>query len=153
MPTSRITVIPADWHEHRRELRAIRRAVFIVEQGVPEALEWDEFDARCEHALALADGTAIGTGRLTPEGRIGRMAVLRAWRGCGAGTAILQHLLRRARAAGHSTVRLHAQTHALAFYARQGFVAAGPEFMEADIPHREMSINLAGPGDQEPSRA
>lgn len=138
----------ASWTADRARLRAIRRAVFIEEQGVPEELEWDDIDAHCHHVLALAaDGTEIGTGRLTPEGRIGRMAVLRDWRDRGVGSAILQDLLLQARLAGHATVRLHAQTHALAFYARYGFTATGAEFQEANIPHRAMSINLATQAD------
>ena len=147
------TVIPADWNAHREALRAIRRVVFIEEQGVPEALEWDELDEHCRHVLALAaDGRAIGTGRLTPDGRIGRMAVLGEWRDRGVGSAILQHLLLQARKAGHATAQLHAQTHALSFYARHGFTATGPEFLEANIPHRVMRINLAVQSDGPPAR-
>jgi predicted GNAT family N-acyltransferase len=147
-------VRPADWSTYRDKLRAIRRAVFIEEQGVPEALEWDELDAYCRHVLALAaDDREIGTGRLTPDGRIGRMAVLREWRRRGVGSAILQNLLLHARKAGYKTVQLHAQTHALSFYARHGFTATGPEFLEADIPHRVMSINLAAQGDGPPLRS
>jgi predicted GNAT family N-acyltransferase len=155
MSAAPFAILPADWNAHRDALRAIRRIVFIEEQGVPEALEWDELDEHCRHVLALAaDGRAIGTGRLTPDGRIGRMAVLREWRDRGVGSAILQYLLLQARKAGHATAQLHAQTHALPFYARHGFTATGPEFLEANIPHRVMCINLAmrSDGPQAPSR-
>lgn len=129
------------WEDAREALSSVRREVFIAEQGVPEDLEWDEDDARSVHVLAASAAAApIGTGRLLPDGRIGRMAVLRSWRGRGVGSAILRALLDAAREAGYDEVRLHAQTHALAFYAKHGFVAIGDEFMEAGIPHREMVL-------------
>lgn len=144
MPRASFIVRPADWSVDREQLRAIRRAVFIEEQGVPEELEWDGLDERCRHALALApEDVPIGTGRLTPDARIGRMAVAREWRGRGVGGAILQSLLEEARAAGYAMVELHAQVHALQFYGRHGFTARGAEFLEAGIPHRAMTIVLA----------
>jgi len=100
-------------------------------------------DAACLHVLASSgDGTPVGTGRLLPDGRIGRMAVLKAWRGCGAGSALLRELLALAREQGHGEVRLHAQTHALEFYRKHGFTPVGGEFMEAGIPHYEMRVSL-----------
>lgn len=133
----------------RERLRAIRRTVFIEEQGVPEELEWDGLDEHCRHALALAPGDVpIGTGRLTPDARIGRMAVTREWRGRGVGSAILQALLKEAQAAGCVLVELHAQVHALQFYGRHGFTARGPEFLEAGIPHRAMTIELQAPSNE-----
>jgi len=133
-----------DYESHRDALRAVRRTVFIEEQGVPEDLEWDEIDARCRHVLALSvEGSAIGTGRLLPDGHIGRMAVLKPWRGRGVGSAILAFLIDLARRNRFATVRLHAQTHALGFYARHGFTALGDEFMEAGIPHRAMLLRLS----------
>lgn len=134
---------PVNWQAHRDKLHAIRRTVFIEEQNVPEELEWDEIDARCYHVLAFAaDGTPIGTGRLVLDGHIGRMAVLREWRGKGVGSAILETLLGYAQKEGFRTVKLHAQTHAVGFYAKRGFKVAGGEFMEAGIPHRTMTIKL-----------
>jgi predicted GNAT family N-acyltransferase len=91
------------------------------------------------------DGLAIGTGRLAPDGKVGRMAVLAEYRGLGVGAAVLDHLLDCARAAGMTRCYLHAQTHALDFYARHGFVAHGAEFVEADIPHQEMELALEAP--------
>lgn len=138
-----MTVRLVDWHAHRAELRAIRAAVFIEEQGVPEELEWDEIDGRCRHVLAFSpDGKPVGTGRLLPDGHIGRMAVLKAWRGRGVGGAILEALLSLARKERFDTVRLHAQTHAVGFYAKHGFAVVGEEFMEAGIPHRMMTLRL-----------
>lgn len=129
------------WQDAHQPLSAVRRDVFVVEQRVPEDLEWDGDDAGALHVLASAgDGTPIGTGRLLPDGRIGRMAVLRPWRGRGVGSAILAALVTAARERGDRLSSLHAQTHALGFYARYGFVAIGPEFMEAGIPHRQMML-------------
>ena len=88
------------------------------------------------------DGTLVGTGRLLRDGRIGRMAVLRPWRGKGAGGALLAELLKMAQAAGLNDLVLHAQTHAMGFYEKHGFVAEGEEFMEAGIPHFAMFRRL-----------
>jgi len=133
-PSFRVTRV--EWAASRESLRGVRWKVFVEEQRVPEELEWDDEDERSAHALALtADGTPIGTGRLLRDGHIGRMAVLAEWRGKGVGSALMTLLLSMAREAGHEVVRLHAQTHAMGFYSRHGFVAEGEEFMEAGIPH------------------
>lgn len=141
--TPEFTVRRVEWAAVSDELRAIRAAVFIDEQKVPLELEWDGLDAHCLHVLAAsAAGAAIGTGRLLQDGHIGRMAVLKAWRGRGVGGALLQELIAAARERGLVSVALNAQTHALDFYARFGFVAAGGEFMDAGIPHRAMCLAL-----------
>ncbi len=118
----------------------IRLAVFVDEQKVPLDMEWDEWDARSLHALArLPDGAAVGTGRLLPDGHIGRMAVLAPWRGQGVGAAMLAALMAEARARGLPRVVLHAQISALGFYEKAGFVPEGDPFEEAGIIHRVMS--------------
>jgi predicted GNAT family N-acyltransferase len=128
-----------DWAHDAGRLSAIRRAVFIDEQGVPEALEWDADDAGALHLLAIrADGTPIGCARLLPDGHIGRMAVLPAWRGRGVGRALLAAAIRLGRVQGHTTLRLSAQTHAAGFYADAGFAAMGDPYDEAGIPHIAM---------------
>ena len=137
-PSPRISVRTADWSVDREILTALRVDVFIREQGVPADMEWDEFDAHSRHVVAMADGVPIGTGRLLPDGHIGRMAVLREWRGKGAGSALLTSLLEIARRLGMRHVRLNAQVQALPFYLRHGFQAQGEEFPEAGIPHRRM---------------
>src|SRR5690606_17410300 len=127
-------------------LQAVRHPVFIDEQQVPAELEWDELDEPSHHVLALADdGTPIGTGRLTPRRTIGRMAVVRAWRGQGVGEALLQALVQKAREAGWPEVTLAAQTHALGFYARAGFLPEGEHFDDAGIDHLRMRLALEGP--------
>jgi predicted GNAT family N-acyltransferase len=130
-----------DYAAARPALRAVREAVFVREQNVPLELELDaERDPQCQHVLAFdADGEPIGTGRLTPDRRIGRMAVLSAWRGRGVGEALLEALVARARALGWREVSLHSQASAIGFYARQGFLPFGPRFEEAGgIEHLAM---------------
>jgi len=136
-----IEVMP--WSDALPLARPVREDVFIMEQGVPRELEWDDWDARSDHAIALAsERTAIGTARLLPDGHIGRMAVLKDWRGQGVGSALFEALLELARAKGMVVVALNAQTHAAGFYRRFGFRQAGEEFVEAGIPHVEMRLTL-----------
>ena len=135
-------VQPVPWQARAAELQAVRRAVFVVEQHVPEEEEWDVNDALSQHVLALGDGVPIGTGRLLPDGHIGRMAVLEPWRGRGVGRAMLALLLELARQAGFAEAVLHAQTHAMPFYEKHGFMVSGPQFMEAGIPHQVMRLRL-----------
>ena len=140
--TALFQIREVSWATARDSLRAIRKTVFVEEQGVPEALEWDEHDGEAQHVLAITNGGApVGTGRLLRDGRIGRMAVLKAWRRHGVGSAMLDALIAMARRNRCSIIWLHAQVHALAFYERHGFEARGPEFSEAGIPHREMRLN------------
>ncbi|MDQ3205253.1 MAG: GNAT family N-acetyltransferase [Pseudomonadota bacterium] len=125
------------------QLRSVREPVFVEEQKVPLELEWDELDPHCHHVLARdGDGAAIGTGRLTPERKIGRMAVLAPWRGRGVGDALLTALMAQARRLGWREISLHAQVSAIAFYARHGFLSYGPRFEEAGIQHQSMKILL-----------
>ena len=131
------------WEQGRQALSTVRKAVFIDEQGVPEALEWDSCDADARHLLAEdADGKPIGTARLLGDGRIGRMAVLSAWRGRGVGRALLDEALRLARRQGMASVYLDAQVTSIGFYRRSGFVAYGEVFPDAGIPHRRMKMHL-----------
>ena len=125
------------------QVRAIRRQVFIEEQGIPAGLEWDDRDALCLHVLALAaGGEPVGTARLDVDGRIGRMAVLPAWRGRGAGGVLLGTLLAAARERGLRRVYLHAQQSALPFYRRAGFRVTGDPCLEAGIVHVCMEMPL-----------
>ena len=140
----RFAVRVVDWAAGETRLRAVRLAVFVVEQNIPEELEWDAMDAVSIHALAEdPGGTPIGCGRLLPDGHIGRVAVLSDWRGRGVGAALLERLIAVARARGDTRVVLNAQEQAMPFYARFGFVPEGDAFMEADIPHRAMARTLA----------
>jgi predicted GNAT family N-acyltransferase len=127
------------WEGLGEAAHAVREAVFVVEQGVPRELELDANDAPSRHVLARdAQRTAIGTGRLLPDGHIGRMAVLPGWRGQGVGRALLELLLDEAGALGMAALVLNAQVQACGFYRRFGFVEVGDEFFEAGLPHRAM---------------
>jgi len=127
-----------DWAAARAEASRIRLKVFVEEQRVPREIEMDDMDAACLHALAWLDGKAVGTGRLLPDGHIGRMAVLGESRALGVGGAILERLVEEARRQGLREVVLSAQTHAIGFYRRHGFSEQGEVFAEAGIPHQEM---------------
>lgn len=131
-------LLVGDWATLGAEAGAVRRAVFIDEQGIPEALEWDPQDVHCLHAVLRLAGRPVATGRLLPDGHIGRMAVLRELRGSGLGGRILRALMAAAAERGDRAVMLSAQTHALAFYARHGFVSEGPVYDEVGIPHQAM---------------
>ncbi|MFD4034379.1 GNAT family N-acetyltransferase [Streptomyces sp. NPDC058637] len=130
----------------------VRKDVFVGEQQVPEEIEYDAHDADAVHVLAVAaDGSALGTGRLLhgaaaagrtggdlTVGSLGRLAVTREARGLGVGAALVRAIEEEARTLGLAAVDLHAQTHALGFYERLGYVAYGPEFPDAGMPHRAM---------------
>ncbi len=137
-----VTIELLDWPKAKAEAQRIRFTVFVDEQRVPPELEMDEYDAQCIHALAFSEGKAIGTGRLLPDGHIGRMAVLKDWRGHGAGRALLRALIAAARRRGDRDVVLNSQVHALGFYGAEGFKAEGPVYEEAGIPHRVMRLKL-----------
>ncbi len=138
-----------DWAQARVLAQPIRTVVFVDEQRVPAEMEWDEWDDRSVHAVARSADRLVGTGRLLPlqgDGtiRIGRMAVLKEFRRHGAGAAILQALLTRARGLGAREAVLHAQTYVTGFYRRHGFRERGDLFFEAGIAHVEMTLTLTG---------
>jgi predicted GNAT family N-acyltransferase len=130
------------WEEARAHAAPIRFAVFVEEQDVPLEIELDEMDPRSLHAVAFEDDSPVGTGRLLPDGHIGRMAVLKDWRGRGVGGRILAALMDEARGRGHREVVLSAQVRATAFYRSHGFVEEGAEYMDAGIPHQDMRRKL-----------
>jgi predicted GNAT family N-acyltransferase len=137
----------ADYAADLPLLRRVRECVFVEEQQVPLELEWDAIDPDCGHVLALdGQGNAIGTGRLTPQRSIGRMAVLPAWRRRGVGDALLLRLIDLAKARNWPEVTLHAQLSALGFYRKHGFIAYGPEYLEAGIRHQSMRLDLTTTG-------
>jgi predicted GNAT family N-acyltransferase len=138
--TLQYTVTSADWQRDAEAIQAVRHAVFIKEQGIPSTLEWDGLDAGCRHVLGLdAARQAIATGRLMPDGRIGRMAVMPAWRGRGVGRQLLSCLIELATAQGHTRVYLHARQDVAGFYRAAGFREFGEPFTEAGILHVAMA--------------
>jgi predicted GNAT family N-acyltransferase len=102
----------------------------------------DKWDAISIHAIAWVDGVAAACGRLLPDGHIGRMAVRRPFRGKNIGAQVLLHLMAKARQRGDTQSVLSAQTHAIPFYEKFGFVAYGDEYLDCDIPHRDMRCAL-----------
>lgn len=126
------------WEAARPHAAPIRFEVFVHEQGVPREIELDEMDPQSVHAVAFEQEAAVATGRLLPDGHIGRMAVLAAWRGRGLGGLVLRRLVEKARERGDREVALAAQVRALGFYRRHGFVEEGAPFMEAGILHQHM---------------
>ncbi|NKI41389.1 GNAT family N-acetyltransferase [Streptomyces physcomitrii] len=151
-PRVREAVEPAE----REACFAVRREVFVGEQGVAPEIEYDTLDALAVHVLASDDeGTPLGTGRLLHGpgteaktggdpgvGSLGRLAVRARARGLGVGAALVRGIEEAARGRGLGAVDLHAQTHALGFYERLGYTAYGPEFPDAGIPHRAMRKKL-----------
>lgn len=126
---------PADFDK----LRAVREPVFVVEQHCPIEEEWDALDAPSAHALVLNErDEPVATGRLTPDHKIGRMAVLAGYRGSGVGALVMERLIAKARELGYPELALSSQVHAIPFYERFGFIADGPEYLDANIPHRMM---------------
>jgi len=141
-----VNILIRSWQEAEKDAFKVRRAVFILEQGVPEELEIDEFDSSALHALAYHDNVCIGTARLhmsnDGSGQIGRMAVLAGFRNRGLGLQIMNVLIGVAQSKGLSSLMLHAQVDVIPFYEKLGFRADGPIYDEAGIPHRNMMMIL-----------
>ncbi|MGP1716474.1 MAG: GNAT family N-acetyltransferase [Methylophilus sp.] len=131
-------------HQHAlwAECRMIRQRVFIEEQQVPIALEWDVSDQTALHLLALTDSQPAGCARVLTDGHIGRMAVLAPWRGKGVGEALLHEAVQVCRQLEVTHARLSAQTHAIDFYARAGFVVCSAPYLDANIMHVDMQLEL-----------
>lgn len=121
----------------------IRYAVFLEEKDPPPGIELDELDPQCTHAVATdAGGKAVGTGRLHPDGHIGRLVVLKDWRRLGVGEAILAALIDAARKRSHREVTVTAALQAAEFYRGHGFVAEGKVFKEAGLLVQKMRMGL-----------
>lgn len=131
------------WERARQLASPIRFQVFVREQRVPAEIELDDMDAPSLHAIAFENEKAIGTGRLLPDGHIGRMAILKEWRRRGIGAAILKALIDAAERRGDREIALSAQLHAVDFYRTHGFEPVGDVYEEAGIPHQAMVRALA----------
>ncbi len=137
--------------EEREQAFGIRRRVFQDEQGVPADVEFDADDDRAVHVVAEIGGNPVGTGRIvfhSTDAKIGRMAVLKEWRGHGVGRALLAELARSAAARGVKRLVLHAQVQAMPFYEALGFRIVSAEFVEAGIAHRRME-RVSSPSKEE----
>ncbi|WNW09682.1 GNAT family N-acetyltransferase [Pseudomonas sp. DTU_2021_1001937_2_SI_NGA_ILE_001] len=133
-----ISVSVADWQKENAAIRRIRDSVFVAEQSVPPELEWDAEDSEAVHFLACEGDYPIGTARLLPDGEIGRLSVLKDWRGMKVGEALLGSVLAEAEKRGLKQQKLSAQVHAAPFYERFGFRVVSDEFLEAGLPHVDM---------------
>lgn len=137
------TVSTCLWHEESDSLSHIRRCVFINEQKVPEELEWDSNDISSTHILAFDKKmNPIACARLTNNGQIGRMAVLKEWRQLGVGTALIMRAIQTATAFNYPSLQLDSQLHAITFYERFGFSCYGNQFLDAGIKHIKMQLSL-----------
>jgi len=141
-PSEAIDVRTGDWATLGAAAGALRNAVFVHEQGIPARFEWDEWDPRSVHCVAWRGGEAVGTGRLLPDGRIGRMAVRIDQRGRGVGRRVLEALVAVAAARGDASIELSAQQQVEAFYRAQGFEPVGEPYDEVGIRHVKMRRSL-----------
>jgi len=142
-------LIQTHWQDHQTELMMIRQQVFINEQQVPVELEWDEFDQQACHMLARLTlehtKQAVGTARIVIHQQIahlGRMAVLKQYRGQGIGQAILAAAISYCRQTQAEKIILNAQLSALGFYQQAGFDISSEQFFDANIAHKQMTLIL-----------
>jgi predicted GNAT family N-acyltransferase len=141
-PRPSIQILEVDWNQSKNVLSAIRTEVFIEEQGVPPELEWDGLDQSAKHLLALdSDGKPVGCARIIAPGSIGRMAVIANRRGQGIGQALLSTAIAVCKQHGWTKIVLSAQTYAIPFYEKSGFVVTSEVYMDAGIPHRDMNLS------------
>ncbi|SFX03673.1 GNAT family N-acetyltransferase [Marinospirillum alkaliphilum] len=139
---ARLVARQGSWEQLGEDCRLIRHKVFVAEQQIPADEEWDEQDAVSEHFLLLVNDRPVATARVTPDGKIGRLAVLQPLRGKGLGEKIMQRAIEHCRRIGLKKVGLNAQISALGLYQKLGFKAAGEEYMEVGIPHLPMELEL-----------
>lgn len=137
-----VKYIVADWQKHKEELSAVRHEVFVIGQNVPVEREVEEADAKYTHILAKAGDKPIGTARLTTDGHIGRVAVLKEYRKYGIGKEMMCQIEEIAFELGFEQVDLNSQCHAVPFYESLGYEAFGDVFLDAGIEHRHMKKNL-----------
>ena len=136
------TTIICDYEPHTDDICAIRYEVFVDEQNVPEELEIDGLDGEAKHVLTFVDGLPIGTGRILSDGHVGRVAVLKNFRGLGIGKSIMKELIKCAQDLSLEKVWLSSQWHAHSFYLDLGFVCVGEIYKEAGIDHIKMFKTL-----------
>ena len=133
-----LSVNQVNWEEAKEELLQVRYSVFVEEQGVPKEIEQDEMDPVSIHVLIREGRQPIATGRLLTSGYIGRVAVLKQYRGKGYGIKVMEKLESLAREEGLRVLKLSSQTHASGFYLKLGYKVKGEEYSEAGIPHISM---------------
>lgn len=138
----RFYIKEVSWSTHEAALRQIREQVFIVEQHVAEDLEWDAYDADADHLLAIDhQAQPIACARIV-DGSIGRMAVIKDWRCSGVGKALLGQAIKVCQERSYKNITLSAQTHAIQFYENAGFVVSSKPYLDANIWHVDMQLNI-----------
>ena len=137
-----IQISKVSWREAENDLREVRQMVFVEEQAVAPDFEWDELDASSIHILALFDNQPIACLRIIDYHKIGRMAVLKEWRGMGMGAALLLEAVAVCKKYGSKIIYLSAQTHAIEFYRKAGFKVTSVEYCDVHIPHVDMQLDL-----------
>ncbi len=133
-----IKVVGTSWRKDRGSLKKIREQVFIIEQGVPQKLEWDDLDDAAKHFIAYSGEEIVGCARLTDHKKIGRMAVLKPYRHQDVGRELIDHIKRFASQKRYTLLQLSAQCHAYEFYRRCDFNAYSTPYEDAKIPHIDM---------------
>lgn len=140
-PKAPIQISEVDWDNAKETLSAIRTEIFIEEQRVPPELEWDGLDQSAKHLLAFdSGGEPVGCARIIAPGSIGRMAVIANRRGHGVGQALLSAAIAVCKQHGWTKIVLSAQTYAIPFYEKSGFIVTSEVYIDAGIPHRDMSL-------------
>lgn len=141
---AKIEIVEGRWADLAQPLKQIRTEVFIQEQNVPEYIEWDEFDAQAIHLLALDEkNQPIGCARILKHGRVGRMAVVKSWRGSGLGKALIAKAIEICRRLNMPKINISSQTHAIKFYEKAGFVVTSEAYIDANIWHVDMVLLLS----------
>lgn len=135
-----LQILSGSWEQFAQDAKLIREQVFIQEQQIAAEDEWDSEDAVSLHFIAYDQGQAIATARLLENNSIGRVAVLKEYRGQGVGRVLMQSIIQLAQQQGRSFVKLSSQVHALPFYASLGFIAEGEEYLDCEIPHMDMRL-------------
>ena len=141
-PLTNVKITQVSWREAENYLREVRQVVFVEEQAVAPDFEWDELDASAIHLLALFDNQPVACLRIIDYHKIGRMAVLKEWRGLGLGNALLLEAIKICKAHGSKSMHLSAQTHAIKFYRKAGFKVTSVEYCDVHIPHVDMQLDL-----------
>lgn len=139
---SNIIITQTTWNKHQTQLRAVRMPVFVVEQHVTPEFEWDDIDATAVHLLATQNNEPIACLRIIDYHKIGRMAVLKQYRGIGLGGSLLLEAVAICKKHGSKTIHLSAQTHAIQFYEKAGFKQVSDEYCDVDIPHVDMLLEI-----------
>ena len=137
-----IQISQVSWRQAENHLRAVRTPVFVEEQAVAADFEWDALDLNAAHLLMMQNKQAIACLRIIDYHKIGRMAVLKEWRGMGLGASLLLEAIKICKAHGSKSIHLSAQTHAIEFYRKAGFKVTSLEYCDVDIVHVDMQLDL-----------